>query len=129
MVAIIVLLASVAMGAHQGNVASARAAKLVQHYADSEHLVKSMFGNTQAASAVGATVSFSATVNDWISAINSGSSLAPSDGVAFVAGAGNALTGAVDVQSPGSFAAKDAQVVLHRPAYSGLATSSTTISM
>ncbi len=128
-VAIIGLLASVAMGAYQGHVATARAAKMLHHFGDSKRLVESLFANAEAARAVGAAVSFPATANDWINEINPGSALAPGGGAAFVAGTGNTQTGAVGVQYSGSFAANDAQVVLYRPAYSGLSAASTTVAM
>jgi prepilin-type N-terminal cleavage/methylation domain-containing protein len=128
-VAIIGLLASVAIGAYQGHLASARAAKMAHHYADSDRLVKSLFANAQAARATGGTILVPATVNDWLIAIDPGNSLAPGGGAAFVTGTGNAQTGAVGVLYTGSFAGNDAQVVLHRPAYSGMAAASTTISM
>jgi len=128
-VAIIGLLASVAMGAYQGNLAAVRAAKMIHHYGDSDRLVKSLFANAQAARAIGGTVVFPATANDWLIEINPGNSLAPGGGAAFVTGTGNAQTGAVGVVYTGSFAGNDAVVVLHRPAYSGVAAASTTISM
>lgn len=128
-VAIIGLLASVAMGAYQRNAATARAANMLHHYEDSDRLVKSLFANAQAARAAGGTVLFPATANEWLSEINPGNALAPGGGPAFVTGTGNAQTGAVGVVYTGSFAGNDAVVVLHRPAYSGVAAASTTISM
>ena len=128
-VAIIGLLASVAMGAYQGNVATARAAKMLHHYGDSDRLVKSLFANAQAARALGGTVFFPATANEWLSEINPGNEPAPGGGAAFVTGTGNTQTGAVGVGYTGSFVGNDAQVVLYRPAYSGLTAASTTISM
>ena len=128
-VAIIGLLAAVALGAYQGYVNNAHAAKMIQHYNDSKNLVGSMFINADAERAVGVSVSFPATAADWISEINPGNSMAPGGGAAFVVGTGNALTGAVGVQYTGSFATRDAQVVLHRPAYSGVTAISTTISL
>ena len=128
-VAIIGLLASVALGAYQGNVATARAAKMLHHYGDSDRLVKSLFANAQATRAVGGTVVFPATANEWLSEINPGNALAPGGGAAFVTGTGDTQTGAVGVVYTGSFVGNDAQVVLYRPAYSGLTAASTTISM
>lgn len=129
MVAIIGLLASVAIGAYQGHLGSARAAKMVQHFGDSKRVVDSVFANAQAARVVGAVVSFPTTANEWISQIDTGNSLAPGGGAAFVAGTGDSQTGAVGIQYTGSFAANDAQVVLHRPGYSGVAALSTTTSL
>lgn len=129
MVAIIGLLASVAIGAYQGNLAGVRAAKVVEHYGDSNRLVTSMFANAQAARALGRAVSFPSNATEWLIEINPGNSLAPGGGAAFETGTGNALTGAVGVVYTGSFAGNDAVVVLHRPAYSGVTAASTTISM
>ncbi len=129
MVAIIGLLASVAIGAYQGELSNARATKMAKHYSDSKRLVETMFIDSQSALSNGVPAAFPASVNEWINEINPHDATAPSGGAAFVAGTGDPLTGAVGVQYTGSFAAGDAQVVLHRPAYSGIAATSTTITL
>jgi len=128
-VATIGLLASVAFGAYQGQQKSDRAAIILQYFANSKSLIEARFNQAHADRTAGVPVRLPATATEWIAEISPQGSVAPSGGAAFVAGTGNPATGAVGIQYTGSFAAGDAQVVLHRPTYSGVAALSTTIAL
>ena len=126
-IAIIGLLASVASSAYLGYLEDARTSKVLTHYNQARQYVAARFMHTQTQIATGVPATLPASAAEWIAELNPSGALAPAGGNAYVAGTGNTATGAIGVQSSGSFATMDAQVILTRPAYAGLAANSVSI--
>jgi prepilin-type N-terminal cleavage/methylation domain-containing protein len=127
-IAIIGLLASVATSAYLNHIEDARTAKVLTHYDQAQQYVYSRFMRTQNEVAMGVAATLPASAAEWIQEINPSGALAPIGGNAYVTGTGDGSLGAVGIQSSGSFAAGDAQVIITRPAYGGVASNSVTIS-
>lgn len=127
-IAIIGLLASVATNAYLGYIEDARTSKVLTHYNQALQYANSRFMKTQSQNAVGVVDTLPDSVAAWISELNPTGALAPGGGNAYVAGTGNSVTGAIGVQSSGTFVGGDAQITITRPAYGGIASVSRTVS-
>jgi prepilin-type N-terminal cleavage/methylation domain-containing protein len=127
-IAIIGLLASVATNAYLGYIDNARTSKVLTHYNQALQYAHSRFMKAESQNAVGVVDTLPDSVAAWIAELNPTGALAPGGGNAYVAGPGNAVTGAIGVQSSGTFAGGDAEVIITRPAYGGIASVSRTVS-
>ncbi len=123
-VAIIGILAAVALPAYQDYIKTANMSKVLAHYEEAIRLTDATLvkGHTQNTLNQSATVPTNTSA--WIKIFDSTGVLAPGGGAAFQASA-NATTGAVGVNSTGSFPTMT--VVLTLPAYADLSAASQTI--
>lgn len=125
-VAIIGILAAVALPAYQDYIKTANMSKVLAHYEEAKRLTDTTFVKGHVQMTLNQPASVPLDTAAWIAIYNSGNSLAPGGGNAFVNGAGDGTTGQVGVVATGTFP-NDAQVVITLPAYQDLTSNSTTI--
>jgi prepilin-type N-terminal cleavage/methylation domain-containing protein len=125
-VAIIGILASVALSAYTQYLRESRMVKVDAHYRVAIDSVKYQYGRAHIETSLGTAPSppVPNTSAGWATLIDRDGVPAPGGGPAFVAGAGDASTGAIGVTAAGTWAASDSQVTITRPAYDGLAVAS-----
>ncbi len=126
-VAIIGILAAVALPAYQDYIRTANMSKVLAHYEEAKRLTDTTYVKGHVQIALNQTATVPATAAEWIAIYNSGGSLAPGGGNAFVSGSGNATTGQIGVNASGTFP-DTSQVILALPAYLDLTADSITIS-
>ncbi len=121
-VALIGILASVALSAYTQYVRESRMVKVTAHFRVAVDSVKYRYGRAHIETSLGTAPNPPVPNNSagWATLMNADGTPAPGGGPAFVAGAGNASTGAIGVTAAGTWAAADSQVTITRPAYDGL---------
>ena len=118
-VAIIGVIAATALPAYNGYIENASSTKVMKQFTDGQKYVQTRFRQASMQTALGMDPGFPTSNADWIAELNPTDAQAPGGGAAYVAGAGSATTGAIGITFTGSWATRDAQVVLTRPAYRG----------
>jgi type IV pilus assembly protein PilA len=112
-VAIIGILAAVALPAYQDYIKSANMSKVQSHYEEAARFVINEMRKDSSRLALGQVSTLPADTASWITAINPTQVNAPGGGNAYLAGAGDATTGAVGV----TYVAATRTLTLTRPAY------------
>ena len=128
-VAILGLLATFAFSAYTDYIREAKSAKVIAHYRVAVDQVRLCYGNAHVHRSQGLLPNppVPTTSAEWIDRITATSASAPSGGPAFIAGAGDAISGAIGIASTGTWATEDSSVTVTRPAFAELATESVTI--
>ena len=126
-VAIIGILAAVALPAYQGYIQTANMTKVKSHFEESKRLTDTTFVKGHVQLSLNHPVSVPSDSAGWIAIYNSGGSLAPGRGAAFIDGVGVAATGQIGITTTGTFPS-NAQVVIDMPAYVDLIAEAKTIS-
>ena len=125
-VAIIGILATVALPAHQDYIRTANMRKVTAQFEEAKRLTETTYVKGYVQQSVQQTVTVPTSSSDWIQIYNSSGVSAPGGGAAFVVGAAVDATGQVGVISSGTFPSS-AQVSISRPAYIELTSESFTV--
>lgn len=125
-VAIVGILAAVALPAYRDYIETANMSKVQAHYEEAKRLTDSTFVKGMVQLSLNQNVTVPTSTSAWIDIYNNAGVLAPGGGPAFIAGTGNASTGALGVVYSGTFPT-NAAVAITRPAYSELTEETTTI--
>lgn len=128
-VAMIGILSAVALAGYNDYIKTTSAAVVHDHFEQGVRAVRWEYATSHAAVSNGITRVVPTAAAGWIDIINANSGKAPGGGPAFVPGTGSAAVGAVGVTVTGSWVTGDSTVTLTRPAYSGLAAKTETVSM
>jgi prepilin-type N-terminal cleavage/methylation domain-containing protein len=136
-VAVVGLLSAVAIPAYRGYIDTANMTKVTATFEESVRLVTNTYARRKARAALGIVEVIPATTEEWILILNPNNLTAPGGGPAFIPSTnksgqkGDAITGAIGVRWSASTPAKtrkngsvrpakDSQMELWRPLYSGL---------
>jgi type IV pilus assembly protein PilA len=121
-VAILGVLAGVALVAYQDNIRMSQMSKVSAHYRVAQDFVRWHYANAAGQRSQGMPIDppIPDDAPGWVAQIDLDHVAAPGGGPAFVAGAGDAATGAIGVAVTGTFAHMDSVVTLSRPAYADL---------
>jgi len=122
-VAIVAILSAIAVGAYNDYIRESKTAKVIAHYRVAIDYVKFHYGNAHIQASQGRIPNPAVpdTSAEWAALVDWEGIHAPGGGPAFIAGAGDATTGAIGIAVAGTWADSDSQVTITRPAFAQLA--------
>jgi prepilin-type N-terminal cleavage/methylation domain-containing protein len=130
-VAIVGVLSAVAVVAYNGYIRDAKMAKVTAHYQVAIDFVGFRYADARVEEALGraGSLAIPATTAGWVALLDWEGKHAPDGGPPYVAGAGDASTGAIGVLATGTWATGDSQVTITLPAFADLTTQSVVLTM
>src|SRR5262245_19065360 len=130
-VAILGILSAIALGAYNEYIRQAQMSKVVAHYRVAIDYAKFFYSKALVQQSQGRVPSPSVPDTDaaWVTMLEWDNDRAPGGGAAFVAGPGDATTGAIGVVANGTWANNDSSLTITRPAYVDLAVESIVVRM
>ena len=130
-VAILGVLSAIALGAYNDYIRDSQQAKVIAHYRVAIDYAKFFYGKAHIEQSQGRVPSppVPDTGAGWVTLLQWDNSRAPGGGPAFVAGAGDALTGGIGVVANGSWANADSSLTITRPAFGDLTVESIVVQM